>query len=543
MFKNLKIGRRLLVGFALPLVLFVAFGIWLQMSMGNISGHVRLVKNESVPFALKAKNMEKEVVQVQQWLTDISATRGLDGLNDGFKEAEASRDSFYRDLSAFEQMYGAEGDQQGIGEVLRIKASFDAYYATGVKMAQAYIGGGPAEGNKTMGQFDQASAALQDELAPFIKSQMDEMDAALVESDEETAHARQTALFMLLAVVAIVFFAARAITLSIVRPLTRLQTTIGEVERNSDFTLQAPVEGRDELAQTAQVFNHLIGRVRDIIRQTRSSVDEIADISRELAVATEQTKNVTHQQSDISATVAASTEELSVAISEIASHTGESETLSEQGRKETREALGITHQGMSGMGATAQAIKDSAANVARLSESSGQISGIVVVIKEIADQTNLLALNAAIEAARAGEQGRGFAVVADEVRKLAERTGGSTEEIGRLIDAIQVEIEQVVEAMRGADEQAAHSVETARHAEEALEKIGHNGEQINNRVKEIANSIKESDIAIHDIAVQMERIAHMTEETSAAAESTDATADRLDELAVGLRRAVEKYRV
>jgi len=543
MFKNLKIGRRLLVGFALPLALFVAFGIWLQLAMGNISGQVRLVKNESVPFALAAKNMEKEVVQVQQWLTDISATRGLDGLDDGFKEAEASRDSFYRDLSAFEKMYGAEGDQEGLKEIRRIKASFDAYYETGVKMAQAYIGGGPAEGNKTMGQFDQASAALQDELAPFIKSQMNEMEEALGESDDETAHAQQTALFTLLAIISVVFFVARAITLSIVRPLTQLQGTIGDVERNSDFTLQAPVEGRDELAQTAQAFNHLIGRVRDIIRQTRVSVDEIAVISQELAQATEQTKNVTHQQSDISATVAASTEELSVAISEIASHTGESETLSEQGRQETREALGITHQGMSGMGATARAIQDSAANVARLSESSGQISGIVVVIKEIADQTNLLALNAAIEAARAGEQGRGFAVVADEVRKLAERTGGSTEEISRLIDAIQVEIEQVVEAMRGADEQAARSVETAKQAEEALEKIGHNGDQINNRVKEIAYSIKESDIAIHDIAIQMERIAHMTEETSAAAESTDATADRLDELAAGLRQAVEKYRV
>ena len=543
MFKNLKIGRRLLVGFGLPLALFVAFGIWLQVVLADLADVSDHIRDESVPFLLKAKSMEKEVVQVQQWLTDISATRGLDGLDDGFKEAEASRDSFYRDLSAFEKMYSAEGDQERLKETQRIKASFDAYYATGVKMAQAYIGGGPAEGNKLMAQFDQASAALQGNLAPFIESQVEEVGLIVGNADMEASHARQSSLLMLLAIISIVFFVARAITLSIVRPLTRLQGTIGEVERNSDFTLQAPVEGRDELAQTAQAFNHLIGRVRDIIRQTRSSVDEIADISRELAVATEQTKSVTHQQSDISATVAASTEELSVAISEIASHTGESESLSEQGRRETREALDITHEGMSGMGATAQTIKQSAANVARLSESSGQISGIVVVIKEIADQTNLLALNAAIEAARAGEQGRGFAVVADEVRKLAERTGGSTEEIGRLIDAIQVEIDHVVEAMRSADEQASRSVDTAKQAEGALEKIGHNGTQINNRVKEIANSIKESDIAIHDIAVQMERIAHMTEETSAAAEATDATADRLDELAAGLRRAVEKFRV
>ena len=152
-------------------------------------------------------------------------------------------------------------------------------------------------------------------------------------------------------------------------------------------------------------------------------------------------------------------------------------------------------------------------------------------------------MNAAIEAARAGEQGRGFAVVADEVRKLAERTGRSTGEIGGLISTIQAEIEQTVETMRAADEQATHSVETAKLASEALEKIGLGGEQINERMREISNSIKESDIAIQDIAKQMEKVAQMTEGNSSAAEISGNTARHLDELAVNLRQAVEKYKV
>jgi methyl-accepting chemotaxis protein len=249
------------------------------------------------------------------------------------------------------------------------------------------------------------------------------------------------------------------------------------------------------------------------------------------------------QQSEATSAAASSADEISSTMSNMASRTQESETLSESSREETRQALAITQETMTGMGRTAQAIKESAANVARLSKSSDEISGIITVIKEIADQTNLLALNAAIEAARAGEQGRGFAVVADEVRKLAERTGRSTGEIGGLINTIQAEIGQTVETMRAADEQVTHSVETAKMASEALEKIGLGGEQINERMKEISNSIKESDVAIQDIARQMERVAQMTESNSNAAENSGNTARHLDELAVNLRQAVEKYKV
>src|SRR5512146_1913067 len=218
--KNMKVGSRLLLGFAIPLVLFVAFGIWLLLAMTNISGHMRIVKTESVPFALAAKSMEKEVVQVQQWLTDISATRGLDNLNDGFVKAEESRAAFLRDLDKFRNMYATENDQAGIKEIERIRADFEMYYESGVKMANAYVNGGPAEGNKLMGQFDKASQALQDALAPFIKAQMDEMIASIDESDEETDHASQTALFTLVTIIVVTLVASRTIARSIVRPLT-----------------------------------------------------------------------------------------------------------------------------------------------------------------------------------------------------------------------------------------------------------------------------------------------------------------------------------
>ncbi|MBI3901890.1 MAG: methyl-accepting chemotaxis protein [Nitrosomonadales bacterium] len=394
-----------------------------------------------------------------------------------------------------------------------------------------------------MGDFDKSSEKLQDAVQPFVQAQLEEMNVAVTTTTSEAGKVRIVGMVTGLIVIIITVFMARVTVMSITRPLGQMQSAISEVENNYDFSIKVPVNSMDEVGQTARAFNQLMGRVSEIIRQTRTSVEGIADASHELSQSTGQVTDGSRQQSEAAAAAATTTEEVSVSMSEMASRTQESESLSNINREETRQALSITQESMSGMTRTAQAIKESADNVARLSKSSDQISGIITVIKEIADQTNLLALNAAIEAARAGEQGRGFAVVADEVRKLAERTSRSTGEIGDLINAIQREIGQTVDTMRAADEQATHSVATAKQASEALEKIGTGGEQINERMREIANAIKEIDIAIQHISRQVETMAQMTEGNNAAAEISGNTARHLDELAVNLRQTVEKYRV
>ena len=541
--ENLNVGKKILGGFTIPILLFGAFGLWLQFAMISVSDHLEHIKSESVAFALQARDMDKDVVQVQQFLSDISATRAQDGLDDGFKEAEKNFADFETDVARFEQLFIGKGDTASLEKLRAVNADFDAFYRAGIKMAQGYVDGGPAVGNKMMSDFDKASDTLQEEMQPFVKAQLDMSDAAIEKAKGDASKVRTVGLITGLVVIVITILVANLTASSITRPLSVMQLTISEVEKNSDFTRKVNVNSADEVGHTARAFNQLMVRLSDIIRQTRSSIEGIADASHTLSLSTGQLTEGSHQQSVATAAAAASADEVATTMSNMASRTRESESLSDLSREETRQALAITHETMSGMGRTAQAIKESAENVARLSKSSDEISGIITVIKEIADQTNLLALNAAIEAARAGEQGRGFAVVADEVRKLAERTGRSTGEIGDLISTIQTEIGQTVEAMRAADEQVSHSVETAKQATEALEKIGLGGEQINERMREMSISIKESDQAIQDIARQMERVAQMTEGNSAAAAASGNTARHLDELAVNLRQAVEKYKV
>ena len=195
------------------------------------------------------------------------------------------------------------------------------------------------------------------------------------------------------------------------------------------------------------------------------------------------------------------------------------------------------------MNRIAQLINVSGTQVEELAGSSQRIGGIVQVIKEIADQTNLLALNAAIEAARAGEQGRGFAVVADEVRKLAERTTSATDEIASLIGAIQGGINNTVTSMQAANQQADASVSLVNDTENALRRIDEGSRSVAGHVADIANALQEQESAVRQIAVSVETIASMAETNSNAAIENNQTAASLDTLANQLRDAVVVYRV
>jgi methyl-accepting chemotaxis protein len=174
-----SIPTRLLLGFGLPLLLFVAFVGWMWLSLDRIREHVEVELAGQVDLALTAKNMERDIIQIQQWLSDISATRALDGLDDGFDEAARSRTSF---LAGYEQLnahVGRTGNPKDVQALAELRTAFDRYYNAGVSMAKAYIEGGPALGNPQMAPFDQASAALQERMQTWLVYANEQMEESI----------------------------------------------------------------------------------------------------------------------------------------------------------------------------------------------------------------------------------------------------------------------------------------------------------------------------------------------------------------------------
>lgn len=326
------------------------------------------------------------------------------------------------------------------------------------------------------------------------------------------------------------------------RALSEMRQVIIDVERSGDFSKRMSYACNDEVGQAATAFNSLLTQFATIIREVQLSGEAIADAASEMAASGKQVTESSSAQSAAASTVAAAVEETSVSISETASNAQVADDVVTRARGGIDQALATMRETVANVETVASLIRNAGDNVGELDAGSKKIGGIVQVIRGIAEQTNLLALNAAIEAARAGEQGRGFAVVADEVRKLAERTSQATGEIAGLIGGIQIQVDSTVAGIRDANTQTDQSLALVARTEVALRLADDESATAATNVRNIADAVREQDVAVQQVADNIERIAQMTEENSAAAQAAETTARRLDELSGKLRSTVKRYK-
>jgi methyl-accepting chemotaxis protein len=284
-------------------------------------------------------------------------------------------------------------------------------------------------------------------------------------------------------------------------------------------------------------------KLRDMITEVKNQSSQVGDMAHSLAASAGQIAENVNHESDAVSSMAAAIEELSVSTTHISDQGTNAKRIANDSRGNAEEGAKVVNKTVVGLIETAREIEAASAEVSRLGEDASRISEVVKVIKEIADQTNLLALNAAIEAARAGEQGRGFAVVADEVRKLAERTANATNEINQMSSKIAEVANNALSGMDNVVKTTRQGVGDAETAQASIKNIQTSFGEVSGVIDEIAPALEEQNAAATELAKSTERVAQMSEENSGAAQSLLGLANELEGKAHKMRQAVGVFKV
>ena len=409
--------------------------------------------------------------------------------------------------------------------------------------------------------FDAAEVFAQETALNALNGPVDKVEknlnAALVdikrlaqESAEQTisginaraALARTTLIVLFVGLALLSVGAAYKISTSIVRPLVSLRGLIGDVEQTRDLAKRASPQSRDEVGQTANSFNQLMETLHGTLSSILDSVTKVAEAAQALSASSNHQAGISQHQSEAAASMAVTVEHVTAGIVHISRSARDALVISSKTGELSGQG-GTIHAAAMKMTQLAETVSHSSCAIDELREHSTKISSIVHVIKDVAGQTNLLALNAAIEAARAGEQGRGFAVVADEVRKLAERTTAATAEIISMIEMIQNSTASASASMGEATERANEGVELAQQAGSVVHQINDGSDHAIRLANDIASALDEQTAASNVIAAQVEAVARKSDESSAAAAETASAAKHLEQLAGSMHAAVSRFKL
>ncbi|MDR6177527.1 methyl-accepting chemotaxis protein [Pseudomonas sp. SORGH_AS 211] len=357
--------------------------------------------------------------------------------------------------------------------------------------------------------------------------------------------AKQQAMAILISGGLLATLLALGIAWSLTRTIVgRLAQTVAVARTIAAGQLDSPIPagGRDELGQLLTAFAQMQDKLRGMIQGIKQGTDHLVAASHSISANSQQLSAAAQEQSSAASSMAATVEELTVSINHVSDNAGEAHDLSSQSGRLAQDGGQTIQASVDSMRSIAGTVQSSATRIGELGEHSERVSSIVSVIKGIADQTNLLALNAAIEAARAGEQGRGFAVVADEVRQLAQRTTNSTQEIAAMIEKIQAATQAAMSDMEVGVRQVNGGVDLANRAGEAVVSINTASDKVVRVVNQISLALREQTAASHDVARTVERLAQMAQQNSEAIGETVQTAVSLDALANDLNRQISQFR-
>ena len=382
---------------------------------------------------------------------------------------------------------------------------------------------------------------LGGELEALIALQLSEGEKLGMQTGRVYASMRNTFIAIGAVALLLVLLIAVLISFSIIRPLSALRGVISEVQQSANLTLRADVAGRDEVADTARAFNTLLEHQQALIRHLNETASQLAAAAEEMNAISLQASQAATAQGDQTSMVATAVHEMSVAVQEVARNAQTMAGAAADANREARQGRDLVQANLLAIRNLSSSVDEAGKVIDSLNSKSEEISKVLSVIQSIAEQTNLLALNAAIEAARAGEAGRGFAVVADEVRSLASNTQQATESIRGMIDGLQNGARSAVNAMQQSREQAQSSVNHAREADVVLNHIANAIEGIADGNVQISAATEQQTAVAGEISQNISSLNDSIGEVVSGAEQSSLASRELAQLASGLQQQVQRF--
>jgi methyl-accepting chemotaxis protein len=541
-------------------------GIWGSVvhkrTIAEVSADLTKQIEDITPLMLSIKEVQLDIVQVQQWLTDISATRGLDGLNDGFDQAASFAKKFEVDTATVRELARKNGLKDVDEQLDIVVAAFPPYYETGIGMARNYIDQGPESGNKTMADFDAVAESLgqsmDDLIAITVKYSSDQaqnVSTRKVASEKSADERLYWAIFLsglgFIVAAGITVLFGRIVTrridtlstrmsriadgeLDIEVPLTQDTDEIGEMARTvqifrtNSLDLRQMTEEREEQTKQneEQIRTEMLALADTLDDEVHRAVSDVARLTTELTEVAGRMNSAAELVNEQSVTVASASEEATINVQTVAEAAermiGSIESIDGQ----ITESTSITS-------AAVEEIQRANETVHRLSAAADKIGEVVHLIREIADQTNLLALNATIEAARAGDAGKGFSVVASEVKNLANQTANATQEIGGQIDDMQSATGEAVRVISQVGETIGRVNTIAIEIAEAMR-------EQNQTTREIANNVAEAATGTQDVSRSITSVAQAADETGTLSQEVRSSATETSTQIKGLQERLTR---
>jgi methyl-accepting chemotaxis protein len=533
-FNNLRIGTKLIAGFVFVSLIagFIGY-LGINNSLKMKEGQDALyVGAQLLEYSTKmTESFQRARGNILETVIETEADR-IDGK---IKDANTRLEDFMKSIEESQKLLTVESDKALAKELIDLATQFQS---TAQKMMEFARSHNDKEAIALWkGPLDKDRKALQAGIDKFVQAQID--DAKRIDAEFDTSFAtnlRNTIIVVIVGVLAALGIGI-VITSVVRKPVLELITNIDNAELNSQFNS----ERKDEFGDLLRSFDKFVVTIKETLMQVLEASSAVASASSEISSSTEQMAAGSQEQTSQAGEVASAVEEMTKTIVENSKNASTTAETAKDAKKAAEEGGAIVEQTVQGMRKIATVVKQSAETIQKLGNSSNQIGEIIGVIDDIADQTNLLALNAAIEAARAGEQGRGFAVVADEVRKLAERTTKATKEIAAMIKTIQSDTAGAVSSMSLGTKQVDEGIVLADKAGVSLHEIVAISQKVTDMVAQIAAASEQQSSASEQISKNVEAISSVTGETAQGTQQIARAAEDLNRLTVSLQQLLDKF--